>query len=93
LSVAEALDAADTTLPERARLRMGLASAGSKCRQAVEKLMDLHGASGTALGNPLQRIWRDVAVGTRHPALVEYVTAEDCGRVPLAAETPRISTL
>jgi hypothetical protein len=41
----------------------------------------------------LQRIWRDAAVGTRHPALVEYVTAEDCGRVPLAAETPRIATL
>jgi alkylation response protein AidB-like acyl-CoA dehydrogenase len=95
LSVADALDTADSPLParERARMRMELVSAASECRQAVEKLMDLHGASGFALDNPLQRLWRDVAVGTRHPALVEYVTAEDYGRILLDAEPSRLPML
>lgn len=97
LSVADALDAlaADGPFPvrERARLRMDLVTAASECRQAVEKLMDLHGASGFALTNPLQRFWRDVAVGTRHPQLVDYITTEDYGRVLLDAEPPRMAML
>jgi alkylation response protein AidB-like acyl-CoA dehydrogenase len=92
LSNADALDAldADAAFPinERARLRMELVTGAAECRAAVEKLLDLHGLSGFAPENPLQRFWRDIAVGTRHPQLNRYITAEDYGRVLLDAESP-----
>jgi alkylation response protein AidB-like acyl-CoA dehydrogenase len=62
---------------EQARLRVEAVSAVRKCRQAVDLLLDLHGSSGFALSNPLQRMWRDLAVGSRHGALAPYVAAED----------------
>jgi alkylation response protein AidB-like acyl-CoA dehydrogenase len=62
---------------DQARLRMEAVSAVHRCRQAVELLLDLHGSSGFALSNPLQRMWRDLAVGSRHGALAPYVVAED----------------
>jgi alkylation response protein AidB-like acyl-CoA dehydrogenase len=46
---------------------MDLADAARDCRSAVDKLLDLHGASGFAVSNPLQRYWRDIAVGSRTP--------------------------
>jgi alkylation response protein AidB-like acyl-CoA dehydrogenase len=75
-------------LEERSRMRMHLTAAGRECRQAVDRLLDLHGASGFALDNPLQRFWRDLEAGTRHPQLVSYITAEDHGRVRLDAGPP-----
>lgn len=92
LSIAGALDALDGVaafpITERARLRMELVTGAAECRAAVEKLLDLHGLSGFAPDNPLQRFWRDIAVGTRHPQLNRYITAEDYGRVLLDAEPP-----
>jgi hypothetical protein len=38
-------------------------------------------ASGFSDDNPLQRFWRDVAVGTRHPFFAPYILAEDYGRL------------
>jgi alkylation response protein AidB-like acyl-CoA dehydrogenase len=79
LSVADTLDmldfvGADAVVPikERSRLRMELVAAAAECRQAAEKLLDLHGLSGFAQDNRLQRFWRDIAVGTRHPQLNRY---------------------
>jgi alkylation response protein AidB-like acyl-CoA dehydrogenase len=66
---------------ERIELRVELTTAGRECREAMELLLDLHGASGFAEGNPLQRFWRDVAVGTRHPFFTPYILAEDHGRL------------
>jgi alkylation response protein AidB-like acyl-CoA dehydrogenase len=60
---------------------------------AVGKLLDLHGASGFARTNSLQRFWRDLAVGSRHPQLVPYFTVEDYGRVLLDAEPPVMQML
>jgi alkylation response protein AidB-like acyl-CoA dehydrogenase len=79
----------DASLPvqERSRLRMELVTAAQECRQGMEKLLDLHGASGFARSNPLQRLWRDVAVGTRHPQFNPWITAEDYGRVLFGVET------
>jgi hypothetical protein len=51
------------------------------CRHAVEKLLDLHGSSMFAAGNPLGRFWRDLAVGTRHGAVRPWVAADDYSRV------------
>jgi alkylation response protein AidB-like acyl-CoA dehydrogenase len=95
LSVADTLDMLDflgtdamVPIKERSRLRMELVTAAAECRQAVEKLLDLHGLSGFAQDNRLQRFWRDIAVGTRHPQWNRYITVEDYGRVLLDAEPP-----
>ncbi|MDR7277117.1 acyl-CoA dehydrogenase family protein [Catenuloplanes atrovinosus] len=66
---------------ERVELRVELSTAARECREAMELLLDLHGASGFADDNPLQRFWRDVAVGTRHPFFTPYILAEDEGRL------------
>ncbi|WP_431873316.1 acyl-CoA dehydrogenase family protein [Amycolatopsis sacchari] len=83
--VADVLDGlpAGGRLPvtERIELRVELSTAARECREAMELLLDLHGASGFAEDNPLQRFWRDVAVGTRHPFFTPYTLAEDYGRL------------
>ncbi|WP_197376000.1 acyl-CoA dehydrogenase family protein [Mycolicibacterium baixiangningiae] len=71
---------------EEAELRMELISAAKQCRQAVELLLDLHGSSSFATSNPLQRMWRDLAVGTRHGALTSYMAAEAYARSLVAVE-------
>nr|WP_221383200.1 acyl-CoA dehydrogenase family protein [Actinoplanes polyasparticus] len=85
LRVADVVDglAPGSELPmtERAELRVELAAAARECREAMELLLDLHGASGFVEDNPLQRFWRDVAVGTRHPFFTPYILAEDYGRL------------
>ncbi|WP_225900088.1 flavin reductase [Streptomyces sp. RLB3-17] len=67
---------------ERIRLRVELSTAARECREAMELLLDLHGASGFADDNPLQRFWRDVAVGTRHPAPGTRHPYFTCGPAP-----------
>ncbi|KQC40360.1 hypothetical protein UK82_01435 [Frankia sp. ACN1ag] len=85
LRVADVVDALgpDEQLPPRRRadLRMDLTTAAQELRGAMEKLLDLHGASGFAQDNPLQRFWRDVAVGTRHPYLMPHIVPEEYGRL------------
>ncbi|MFC5290125.1 acyl-CoA dehydrogenase family protein [Actinokineospora guangxiensis] len=83
LRVAEHLDRyADTgALSEldRAALTMDIVTAARQCRTSVDELVDLHGSSGLAAGNPLQRFWRDLQVGTRHAQLNPYLAVEDYG--------------
>jgi hypothetical protein len=57
------------------------------------KLLDLSGLTGFALTNPLQRRWRDIAVGTRHPQFNPYLAEEDYGRVPLGKGDPMSALL
>jgi alkylation response protein AidB-like acyl-CoA dehydrogenase len=94
LRVADAVDAlapgAAMPVTDRADLRLELSAAARECREAMELLLDLHGASGFDAGNPLQRFWRDVAVGTRHPFLTPYILAEDHGRLAFDL-TPTVS--
>lgn len=70
------LDEADAN---GARLHLDMAEAGRDCRSAVERMLDLHGASGFNTANPLQRYWRDVSVGSRHPHLNPYLKTENFG--------------
>ena len=42
-------------------------------------MLDLHGASGFDVSNPLQRFWRDVTVGSRYPHLTPYLAVENLG--------------
>jgi alkylation response protein AidB-like acyl-CoA dehydrogenase len=80
LAVARAASAQnDTTDSDTSHLGVDLADAGRDCRAAVERMLDLHGSSGFNTANPLQRYWRDVAVGSRHPHLNPYLAIENLG--------------
>ncbi|GAA0253435.1 acyl-CoA dehydrogenase family protein [Cryptosporangium japonicum] len=79
LAVATAADAGGLTAADQARLSADLADSARDCRDAVERMLDLHGAGGFATSNALQRFWRDVAVGSRHPHLNPYLATERYG--------------
>lgn len=79
LTVARTADTATLSQSDSPRLSMDLADAGRDCRAAVELMLDLHGASGFHTANVLQRYWRDVAVGSRHPHLNPYLAVERLG--------------
>jgi alkylation response protein AidB-like acyl-CoA dehydrogenase len=68
---------------ERARIRCHLASALGRAREGVDKLLDVAGASGFALSNPLQRYWRDLNVGSRHNAFNAPIIIEEYSRALL----------
>lgn len=72
----------------RAGWRMDLVAAAQAGRSALEDLLDLRGAGGFAPSEPLQRTWRDVAVGTRYTGLNPYIADEDHGRALLQAGPP-----
>ncbi|MFJ6725425.1 hypothetical protein ACIQPQ_10955 [Streptomyces sp. NPDC091281] len=78
------LDAGTPVLPlDGARMRYGIADALESVRLGMNKLLDLGGASSFAASHPLQRMWRDVEVGSRHAQLNNYVPREDYGRTLL----------
>lgn len=80
LEVAAASDGPEVPQPHLPRLHMAEAAAARDCRAAVDLLLDLHGASGFGTANPLQRFWRDVAVGSRHPHLNPFLALENYGK-------------
>jgi hypothetical protein len=43
---------------------------------------------GFAVDEPIQRLWRDVAIATRHAQLDPYIAAEDQGRLIFNVGTP-----
>jgi len=79
LAVAEASERGDLSDPDVVRLSMDMADAARDCRAAAERMLDLHGASGFAAANPLQRYWRDISVASRHPHLNPYLAVERLG--------------
>ncbi|WP_199809424.1 acyl-CoA dehydrogenase family protein [Streptomyces sp. NRRL F-5065] len=71
LSVTDRIDAhaaagKNPDLVTRARARMESTHVTQLCREAVDILMTAYGSSAFAESSPLQRIWRDVNVGSRH---------------------------
>ena len=59
-----------------ARIRMDAGFAARQIRQAVDKLLDIGGASRLAESSPVQRIWRDLGTASRHPAFVTEIDRE-----------------
>ncbi len=53
-------------LVTRARVRMDTGHAAKLCRESINKLLSVNGAGSFALANPLQRIWRDSEIASRH---------------------------
>jgi alkylation response protein AidB-like acyl-CoA dehydrogenase len=70
LRTADALDitaqAGPVSPSEQVRLQAAEGFAMRMIRQAADRLMDVGGASAFTLSNPLQRAWRDIALGSRH---------------------------
>ena len=66
----------------RARVRADMACVLQSVTKAIDMLLFAHGAGGFADVSPLQRIWRDSAIGARHavtsPAVSYKVTARRC---------------
>nr|WP_269330485.1 hypothetical protein [Kineosporia babensis] len=85
LALAAAVDSGTVTQADAPQLSSEMADAARDCRAALELMLDLHGTSGFASSNPLQRLWRDVAVGSRHPHLNPYLTAERFGEARAAS--------
>jgi alkylation response protein AidB-like acyl-CoA dehydrogenase len=54
---------------------LAMSAAARDCRTALDLMLDLHGASGFAESNPLQRYWRDAAVASRHPHVNAFLAA------------------
>ncbi len=80
-------------IPARARLRMDAAHSVRTCREAVDLLMTAHGTSAFAEFNPLQRIWRDVSMGSRHGGFGARIPQEVYGRAMLGLDPRKTSYL
>ncbi|MEU6554389.1 acyl-CoA dehydrogenase family protein [Streptomyces sp. NPDC046915] len=72
---------------EHARLRAEMVSAAQECREAVERMLDLHSMGGIAPDTSLRRMWRNLAVIMRHPQFSPHTLAEDYGRVLFGPQT------
>jgi 3-hydroxy-9,10-secoandrosta-1,3,5(10)-triene-9,17-dione monooxygenase len=64
----------------RAQMRMDLGFAMARCREAVGRLLNVQGASAFAESNPIQRVWRDLEMASRHGLLAGEVPQEIYGR-------------
>ncbi|MFC0548175.1 acyl-CoA dehydrogenase family protein [Kutzneria chonburiensis] len=80
-------------VPTRARMRMDAAWTVQKCREAVDLLMTAHGTSAFAEFNPLQRIWRDLGVGSRHGGFGGQIPQEVYGKALLGLDPRQASYL
>ncbi len=70
----------------RARVRADVGTIARNCREAVDLLLNVHGAGSFAEANPLQRIWRDLEVCGRHAVVNPEISAELYGRALLGVE-------
>ena len=65
---------------KRAQVRMDIGYAMRCCREAVGLLLNVQGASAFAESNPIQRVWRDLEMASRHGLISAQVPHEIYGR-------------
>jgi 3-hydroxy-9,10-secoandrosta-1,3,5(10)-triene-9,17-dione monooxygenase len=70
----------------RARVRGVVGYAAGLVREAVDALASIGGASGFANSSPLQRMWRDASIATRHGLVTTDPGLEIYGRALLGFE-------
>ncbi len=70
----------------RARVRADTGYVAEKITQAIDKLLFAHGSAGFAEASPLQRIWRDAAVASRHAVVLPPIGYELYGKALLGVE-------
>jgi 3-hydroxy-9,10-secoandrosta-1,3,5(10)-triene-9,17-dione monooxygenase len=78
----------DFAFTKRARLRMDIGHAMKCCRDAVDLLLSVQGASAFAESNPIQRVWRDLEMASRHGLLSGEIPQEIYGRALLGNFDP-----
>jgi len=79
--------------PTRARLRMASTVAAQRCRETIDTLLTAYGSSAFHESNPLQRIWRDINVGSRHVAFGLGIPEMIYGRVLVGGDPREVSYL
>lgn len=72
---------------EKARIQADCGYAMRQLRRAGERLMEIAGPGAFSLSSPLQRLWRDLSVGTRHTALNTMLSSELYGRARLQQDS------
>ena len=70
----------------RARVRADTGYVVEKITQAIDKLLFAHGSAGFADASPLQRIWRDAAVASRHAVVLPPIGYELFGKALLGVQ-------
>ena len=65
---------------ERARTRNDTGHAAESAREAIRVLCSTHGASSFAEASPIQRIWRDSEIASRHAVVAPEISALIYGR-------------
>lgn len=70
----------------RIRCRADASAAVTNMRSAMDILLDIGGASSFAESNPLQRLWRDLSVGSRHAWIGSTLMFEAFARTDLGVE-------
>lgn len=83
----------DADLLTRGRARFESTYVAQKCREALDILVTAHGSSAFNETNPLQRIWRDVNVGSRHAGFGMGVPQQLYGRALVGGNPRDISFL
>ncbi len=68
---------------EKAQMQADCSHAMALVRQSAQSLMDIAGPGGFATSNPMQRLWRDINVGSRHNALNSHLSHLLYGRALL----------
>jgi 3-hydroxy-9,10-secoandrosta-1,3,5(10)-triene-9,17-dione monooxygenase len=68
------------TYIERARTRNDTGHAAESAREAIRVLCSAHGASSFAEASPIQRIWRDSEIASRHAVVAPEISALIYGR-------------
>ena len=68
------------TYVERARTRNDTGHAAESAREAIRVLCSAHGASSFAEPSPMQRIWRDSEIASRHAVVAPEISALIYGR-------------
>jgi len=70
----------------RARVRGLVGYAAKLIREAIDALASIGGASGFADSSPLQRMWRDASIATRHGLVTTDPGLEIYGRALVGPE-------
>jgi alkylation response protein AidB-like acyl-CoA dehydrogenase len=76
-----------------ARNRMDSVHVARHCREAIDILLTAHGSSAFSESSPLQRIWRDVNVGSRHAGFGMGIPQQLYGRTLVGLDPREISFL
>lgn len=94
MHVHRACDVVDCIAQERSATKMEKVRTQADCgyamrliREAADMLLDIAGPGAFTLTNPVQRLWRDLSIGSRHNALNAGLSLELLGRALVGAKS------